>query len=170
MSKEKSSFVFSTKEEAYKVAHDYAWNWFSYHAQQRLQIFNFGIIVLGALIAACFSSFLQRWYHAATVSAALIAFLGYAFLRLDQRNSELTKLAERYLKTRTEEALSPIVGDEINFATQADKPDRAKFYTFGQIVRGVYFAIISAAIVAFAVGAHHYARSRGLLADYTGLW
>lgn len=161
----KPTVQFSSVEAAYQLAHDYAWGWFEYHAQQRLQLFNFGLIAIGATTAVCFSAFAQEWYKGAAFTGALIAFLAFVFLRLDGRNSDLTKFAEGYLRTGTEAALVPIVGVDIRLSGKADDHAARRFYTFGQIVRSVYYVtIVCAIIAAFA------AMKLGAGWHYTGLW
>jgi hypothetical protein len=154
-------------EATFRFAHDYAWSWFSYHANQRLAIFNYSVIVLAALTAACISAFTQEWYTAAAVSAALIAFFAYAFLRMDHRNSDLTKLAEAYLKEGTEPLLAVVVGDKIRLTHLADKRGKSVFYTFGKIVRTLYYLAIIGAIAACIAGCW----LGGLIRwPQTGLW
>lgn len=143
----------SFPSEAHRLAHEYAWSWFEYHAQQRLQLFNFSIVALGALAAASATFLSQAAYIAAGLTAVFAGALAIAFLRLDQRNSELTRLAERYLASGTEGNLAPIVGDNIRLASNADKPGSRIFYTFGQIARAAYSTCVLAAagVVMFAV-------------------
>mgnify|MGYP006898505592 CR=1 FL=1 len=142
---------FNANEQNYRLAHEYAWNWFSFHAQQRLTLFNFSLVALGALAAGCVSAFAQGWYLAAGLSAVFAGVVAFAFLRLDRRNSELTKLAEDYLKSGTEERLAPVVGDKIRLVAYADSPSASPFFTFGQVFRFVYrlaiFAAVSAALI-----------------------
>jgi hypothetical protein len=144
---------FGSPEEAAKIAHEYAWRWFAYHAQQRLTLFSFSLIALGALAAGCASALSQKWHFTAAAAAVSAAFLAVVFFRLDQRNSELTKLAEEYLKHHTESALAPVVGPRIRLARLADQPKKNTFYTFGQVVRVTYSLCVAVAIcvVFFAV-------------------
>lgn len=138
-------------DEQLRLAHEYAWNWFSLHANQRLALFNLSLIALGALTAGCASAFSQDWNFAAALSATVSVLIAVAFLRLDQRNSDLTKMAEQQLAASSEALLSTVVGSGIKFCSLADHPSKTNFYTFGQIVRSVYWTAIAIGLVASGV-------------------
>jgi len=46
----------------------YAWNWFQYHADQRLKAFNYFVLLLGALLVAYGTA--MKEYHAAAIDGA----------------------------------------------------------------------------------------------------
>jgi hypothetical protein len=67
----------------------YAWDWFSYHARQRLTAFNFFLILMGAVVVGYAQAVTS---HAPVVGAALGflgAFVAQAFWAMDVRNEEL---------------------------------------------------------------------------------
>jgi hypothetical protein len=81
-----------------KLQFDYAWKWFSYHADQRVKMFNFMLIVFGIFATAIVSALgskQQPWF------TAILCFIGAAlaaiFIGLDSRNERLLRLAEEVL-------------------------------------------------------------------------
>lgn len=124
-------------EDLDSLAHEYAWNWFSYHAQQRLGLFNISLVAIAAAATGAISAKVQGWNSLAAIISAFGAVLSLAFLRLDQRNSELTKLAEEHLKV-SEQRLAEHVGNTIKLSALANNPTKNVFYTFGQVSRTLY--------------------------------
>jgi hypothetical protein len=75
-------------------AHAYAWNWFSIHAGQRLQLVNFWLVAVAFLAAAFVQSEISH-ERAIAASVALIgACASVAFQRLDARTRQLSQIAE----------------------------------------------------------------------------
>ena len=67
----------------------YAWNWFAYHASQRLQAFNFFLLILAAL-ATGYLTALDKDYALLQIAIGVAGILiSYAFLALDFRNEQL---------------------------------------------------------------------------------
>jgi hypothetical protein len=81
-----------------KLQFDYAWKWFSFHADQRVKMFNFMLVAFGIFATAVVSS-LDK--HLPTnVSAALCVIAGVLaliFVFLDGRNGYLVRLGEEVL-------------------------------------------------------------------------
>lgn len=85
------------KEQA-KAQLDYAWKWFAYHADQRMKMFNFMLIVFGVLCTAIVS--LINKDSPARLDAYLCflsGVLALAFAFLDGRNRYLVRLGEDVL-------------------------------------------------------------------------
>jgi hypothetical protein len=86
--------------ETKKIFRDYAWGYFKLHADQRLQSFNFFLIVAG-LLAGGITSLLKEggstWWVAALLGLTL-AVLSLVFWRLEERTKHLVKNAEEALK------------------------------------------------------------------------
>jgi hypothetical protein len=67
----------------------YAWNWFAYHASQRLQAFNFFLLILAAL-ATGYLTALDKDYGLLQIAIGVAGILiSFAFLALDFRNEQL---------------------------------------------------------------------------------
>ncbi|UHQ23811.1 hypothetical protein LVB77_03620 [Lysobacter sp. 5GHs7-4] len=82
-----------------KEYRDYAWNYFSVHAAQRMSVFQFFITlataIIGGAVLIAGSADDRKW--AALLFLAL-PFLSFIFWRLDLRTSSLVKNAEDALK------------------------------------------------------------------------
>src|SRR5258706_731665 len=81
-----------------KLQLDYAWKWFSYHADQRVKMFNFMLIVFGVFATAIVTSVdkgLPSWFIAFLCFVA--AALGLIFSLLDRRNRDLVWVGEEVL-------------------------------------------------------------------------
>ena len=128
--------------DSFEVARAYAWNWFEYHASQRMTVFRF-FLIFAAIISA---GYVQVVVKAPLIGAALGLFLSFitvAFWRLDRRNVALIKLAEAHLKDH-EDRLALEVGAGIKLFGQADV-EHAPFTSFSSIFRCVF-------VVTFCVG------------------
>ncbi len=76
----------------------YAWNWFAYHANQRLQAFNFFLLILAAL-ATGYLTALDKDYGPLQIAIGVAGILiSFAFLALDFRNEELVTDGRRALR------------------------------------------------------------------------
>jgi hypothetical protein len=85
-------------------ARTFAWDYFSLHAEQRMKMFNFYLIVTGAIVAAfpAISALAPNEKNVA-LFPLLLPVAGFLFWRLDQRTRHLIGLAEdalRYLEQR----------------------------------------------------------------------
>ncbi len=87
-------------QDLLKDMHDYAWNYFAVHAEQRLKTFNFYLllvtVVLGGLLAYLKDS---KTPALAFPVGLLLALLSFVFWKLDRRNRELIRHAEGALRT-----------------------------------------------------------------------
>ncbi len=76
----------------------YAWNWFAYHANQRLQAFNFFLLIIAALATGYLTS-LDKDYGPLQIAIGVAGILiSFAFLALDFRNEELVTDGRRALR------------------------------------------------------------------------
>jgi hypothetical protein len=85
-------------EEALKLQLDYAWKWFSYHAAQRVSMFNYFLIVTGILANAYISALKDGFPWIASAIGVMGCFISFAFCRLDCRNWCLVKMGEEALE------------------------------------------------------------------------
>ena len=87
---------------------EHLWRYFALHAQQRISIFNF-FVVLSGVISAAIGGALEANRPLTTfvvILGLLLPLLSFVFWRLDQRNSDLVKISERALR-RSEESCLP---------------------------------------------------------------
>src|SRR4051794_24291643 len=85
--------------ESMKDMRDYAWNYFSLHADQRIKTFNFYLVLVtfavGGIITVL-KDLGNPW--AVFMIGALLAFVSFIFWKLDGRNKELVRHGEEALK------------------------------------------------------------------------
>ena len=114
------------QEDVYNVARQYAWDWFAYHAGQRLAVFRF-FLLLSAFISTGYVTAMVKQYHSiSTILSIVLLISAFLFWRLDRRNLDLVKIAEVYLKIE-EQRLKKILGHpEIALVEEADKRDFVK--------------------------------------------
>lgn len=80
-----------------KDALKHSWDWFSMHAAQRMQSFNF-FLVATAFLAAGYSALLDKQPIAAIAVALLGSIISNLFSRLDLRTRQLIVAGEDVLK------------------------------------------------------------------------
>ncbi len=68
------------------VAFEHAWEWFHFHADQRLKVFNFYLIIVGALIAGTLTVLEKERYAASALLCMIWLVTTFLFFKLDQRN------------------------------------------------------------------------------------
>jgi hypothetical protein len=84
--------------EVEKQRFDYAWKWFDYHAGQRMQLFNFFLIITGILANAYVGAH-EKGTPLMRFAVSLIGTLqAFGFFVFDVRNRELTRYAEDILE------------------------------------------------------------------------
>jgi hypothetical protein len=77
----------------------YAWNYFSVHADQRLKTFNFYLVLCTAIVAGILVTAKDATNSIGAASLALlISPLSFIFWKLDQRNHHLVTIGETALK------------------------------------------------------------------------
>ncbi len=85
-------------DDRVKQVHDYAWAWFSYHAQQRTSVFNF-FLAASALLFAGFGAAVNAGNPSVAVGTAAIgAIASFSFLLVDGRNQALVGLGKSVLE------------------------------------------------------------------------
>ena len=75
-----------------KEVQEYAWNWFEYHAGQRLTAFRYYLMFVGILAVAFNNGLESANYLFASTVAGLGAFVSMAFLALEVRNEALVNV------------------------------------------------------------------------------
>jgi hypothetical protein len=102
----------SDREANQQVSLDHSWRYFALHAEQRVSVFNhfvaFSSILATGLAVAVHES--ATLWHFGIVAGMLLVALSFVFWKLDERSSELVKLAEDTLSKA--EAVSGIPQDQ----------------------------------------------------------
>lgn len=127
---------------------DHAWRYFELHANQRMSVFNF-FIVISALVATGMAASLRGRGVVAlvgTVLGFLLALVSFIFWKLDQRVSFLLKHAESALSAL--EASLPELGTRL-FAQEPELTARrtssgsvwSRHWSYGRSFRTVFLAM-----------------------------
>ena len=84
--------------ELHKLQFDYAWKWFSFHADQRVKMFNYMLLVFGVFAAGIVNALDKHIPNkVTTILCFFAALLALIFARLDRRNRDLVWLGEDVL-------------------------------------------------------------------------
>ena len=136
-------------------AFDHAWRYFELHAQQRITVFNFFLAISG-LVSAGVGVCLQQGTKYSILASLLGVFLilvSFIFWKLDQRVSEMIKLAESAI-CQVEAA---IAGSNMLIFTKDRQcpPTNGLFavWTYGRCFR-VSFLTVGIVGLAFAIIPH----------------
>ncbi len=107
--------------QALRDAHSYALDWFKLHAEQRMRLFNFFLVLLSAFIAGFGTAATFNITLAEIAGGITLVTLAFVFRQLDRRVSELIKYSEKAL-CQTEAKLADLTGlDSIRIAKAADQ-------------------------------------------------
>lgn len=104
---------------------EYAWNYFNFHADQRLKTFNFFIIITTIFLGGIFPVLTIKNYNYLILIGLPISFFSYIFWKLDIRNKELISVAESELKKLEESNTSKLFIKEYNYTK-----DKKKHFSF----------------------------------------
>lgn len=136
-------------------AFDHAWRYFELHAQQRITVFNFFLAISG-LVSAGVGVCLQQGTKFSILASLLgifLALISFIFWKLDQRVSEMIKLAEGAI-CQVEAA---IAGSNILIFTKERQSSPANslfgIWTYGRCFR-VSFLTVGIVGLAFAIIPH----------------
>jgi hypothetical protein len=86
---------FSDKD---KTAYDYAWKWFDFHGKQRMQLFNYFLIITGILANAYVTALDKKFFTVGAIVCFLGVLQSLAFIVFDIRSRALTERAEKALR------------------------------------------------------------------------
>lgn len=133
--------------DSFETARVYAWNWFEYHAAQRMIVFRF-YLIFTAVVAAGYMQVIDKAPILGAMLGGFLSFITFAFWRLDRRNVALIKLAETHLKDH-ENRMALEVGSGIRLVGQADQW-QAPLSSFSNIFRLVFLVVFLMGVVAAA--------------------
>lgn len=139
---------------------DHAWRYFALHAQQRISVFNFFVVLSGILAAGIGAGFQagKTMAPVVTILGFLLTLFSIVFYRLDGRGSELVKLAEAALiagENACMPAFARIVAEEGKRGASAACSPKA--WTFGQSFRMIFWVMGIAGVVASASSLYRWA-------------
>jgi hypothetical protein len=118
------------KEPTSSIPIEHAWNWFDFHAAQRLTMIRFYIMVLGALGGGVGYVYHERLFLISAVLSALGMMSAYCFNRLDRRVADLVKLGEGALKHFEEAFANQNNNGAMKICELADAPEKRGHYPY----------------------------------------
>jgi hypothetical protein len=130
---------------------EYAWRWFSLHANQRYSMFNFFMLFAGILANALVLLMINRFHTQAGTLAVVAALMCGMFVFLDKRNRQLVHLGEQIL-TQLESEVAHGQGGEgpLSLDSRSRSPVFLKHWFLIEGVEVIAMAgFLSAAIWAF---------------------
>lgn len=141
-------------DEIAKQARDHAWDWFALHASQRMQTFNFFLVVTAFLFAA-YSTLLEKNPATALGVALLGAWLSIWFNRLDSRTRQLIKAGERALAPSEARLSSLVESPDLRILTAVESPERgaSSYRRVVNVIQSTMFAVflLGAAYAAYVI-------------------
>jgi hypothetical protein len=150
-----------------EVALDHAWNWFEYHANQRMIMIRFYLIAAGG-IAAGIGALLTTAHE--NLLAGLLSILGaitsMAFKRLDKRVSDLVKIGEDALSLQQAKIGAMLGSKSFEICQLAgEKPKNARFYTYGENFRLLFNTLFFGFTIVAAISLLRFAEIHTPLID-----
>ena len=139
---------------------EYAWNYFAIHADHRLKVFNFYLVlaslVIGALVTVSGKGGLNPNH---SLLLLLLAFLSFIFWKFEERARMLVKNGEAALKYLDREVVNPeesplalFEQDDIKTNALPKWPLSIGYYSYSRVFRWVYaFFGFGSAIIFIAI-------------------
>jgi hypothetical protein len=162
-----------SKIENLKIIHEYGWNWFSYHAAQRMMAFRFFFLLVGGLSVGFYQT-LPKSPAIAFVFCVLAFLLSILFWRLDLRTRELIRIGEDLLKESESQLnkLGEIKVKIVEAATGKNSAHATKlfpslFYSYAQIFSAVFLLMVASSALAAFYSFSQISSVRKALASWT---
>lgn len=103
-------------------------DWFKIHAEQRLKLFNFYVIILIGLVAGYSAALKENITLIEFMAPIILLLVTYAFKNLDKRSAGLVKIAEQALQ-EIDAAVAERCGcAEFNIIGAAERKDGVPSY------------------------------------------
>jgi hypothetical protein len=107
---------------------EFAFKWFELHADQRLKVFNFFLIIAGICVAGFFTAMQARNSVAASFISIVLILVCFCFKQLDLRTAQLVEIGEDYLRDWLGHKNKIIGSTNVNLIVRADKTRRCLSY------------------------------------------
>lgn len=152
MFKEQNNQDQKTEEVPDKII-EYAWNWFEYHARQRLTSFRFFLVLLGIVVVAVRYSLEKQQFGFAGLIGLVSLFVSLAFLALEIRNKQLVDIGRNALQELENSSDFHKLERETSVLKLAEKSveNRHWFYSYWFWLRGLFLicSVLSIALIAY---------------------
>jgi hypothetical protein len=136
----------------FREAREHAWNWFSLHANQRMQSLYYFLLAV-AFLSAAYVGALTRADIVAVSIAVVGLLLTFAFRRLELRSRELIHLGEAALRKVEQEMANQAGIAEIQLVKEADSSRLRLVPTYRWAILVIQFSVglgfVAAAVFAF---------------------
>ncbi|MGH1406656.1 MAG: hypothetical protein ACRBBJ_08885 [Rhodomicrobiaceae bacterium] len=124
--------------EKEKIAIEHARSWFQIHAEHRLRLVNFYIVLVVASLAFAASALKDGQTIAMSMLGALIIIVSFVFQNLDRRVASLIKDAEKALTVLEKKISSDLEITDLNLVKLAD--DKRGAYSYRQLFNILYYS------------------------------
>lgn len=111
-----------------ELRRQFAWDWFEYHAAQRLRAFHFFLISTGLAAVVFAQAIEQRLEGLAVATAGAGLCLAVGFLFLDRRNAELVDRGEAALQE---------IQKELELSLLEESSDSPAYIRHSFVLRGI---------------------------------
>lgn len=140
------------------AALDHAWDWFKCHADQRIALFRFYVVVIGGLAAGLGVLHQQKEHTVCAVLSLFAALVCFCFAHLDKRTSDLVRLGERAMRSEERKLAIATGNDDFDIALKADGLTGPWPYTYRRVIRVLMFSalllFVLIALISFAESRH----------------
>jgi hypothetical protein len=110
------------------------WNWFKYHAEQRMTMIRYYLIIIGICITVYFSAL--KYMPAASIGVSIFAIIvSILFGILDVRTSRLVKIGEQLLAKEQERLADHLGYQEVLLTKLADESAGSFVGSYGKAFR-----------------------------------
>ena len=111
-----------------EIARDIGLEWFKIHADQRLKVFNFFLLIAGFCIGGFFTSLQIKSSLAASTVAFLLAVACVCFKLLDKRTAQLVKRGETLISFSLSRMATGVSGGVPNIIDLSNERDGVPSY------------------------------------------
>jgi hypothetical protein len=143
-------------EHPTEQALNHAWEWTKYHAEQRLTMVRFAIIMIGG-VAAGIGHFWQDHAYFPCVLLSLFGILGaVAALRIDKRTYDMILAGENALKVMQRDLATTVGTSLMNIVFKTDIATKKRHQwlpTYSNNFRFLYFAVMTLFLIVLLISA-----------------
>ncbi len=126
-----ASLPAATPPNLLSIQQKYAWDWFSYHAAQRMTALNYFFVTVGIFAVAYSKCVGNKWSGFGFLVGALGALSSVAFWFLDVRNEELVNCGREALDTVEKQLQMKLRWDDHNRTFLLASTDKLSGRLFG---------------------------------------
>lgn len=123
---------------------EYAWNWFEYHAGQRLTTFRYYLVFIAAILVAVNTGVSNKHLLLIQAAAYFGAFISAVFLLLEIRNEQLVNVARDSLRAQEQDAT--FCATEATRLITQDRANRTTLLSYNIWLKVIYGVCLLGAI------------------------